>query len=251
MSDDAHLTTLQYIVFSEDDACLLDVAKNWPMFEVSSDWQYCQNFDLIACLSAGNVRLHLPKLPQFSAIHIDFNVTRANFGKDPLLKALGKHKNSVIDLTAGWGGDALHIASQGSFVTAIEQHAFLALLLSYAHNQICDANLKNRLQFVRSSALSYMHTDCPENVDVVYLDPMYPDKKKTAATNKKMQILQLLHSHENLHPDNEAELLVKARQIARHRVVVKRPHHAPPIALDRAGYTQSKLLRFDIYKPEH
>src|SRR3546814_12450240 len=62
--------------------------------------------------------------------------------------------------------------------------------------------------------------------DIVHLDPMYPHRDKQALPQKEMQILRELTGSD---PDADT-LLRPALAIARRRVVVKRPSHAPFLA---------------------
>ncbi|MGI9311841.1 MAG: class I SAM-dependent methyltransferase, partial [bacterium] len=49
--------------------------------------------------------------------------------------------------------------------------------------------------------------------------------------------------------DDSLPLFEQAMSRAIMRVVVKRPHRAPPLAPGKVGETIGKLVRFDIYKP--
>ncbi|MDP2105284.1 MAG: class I SAM-dependent methyltransferase, partial [Desulfobulbaceae bacterium] len=80
--------------------------------------------------------------------------------------------------------------------------------------------------------------------EVVYLDPMYPHRTKSALVKKEMRILRLLVGDD---PD-APKLLAAALACARERVVVKRPIKAEPIT----GPTPSMAIigktgRFDVY----
>ena len=80
--------------------------------------------------------------------------------------------------------------------------------------------------------------------DAVYLDPMFPHKKKSALVKKEMRLFQQL-----LGSDDDADhLLQSALDLATKRVVVKRPQYAPYLA-DHAPSMQinSKKYRFDVY----
>jgi 16S rRNA (guanine1516-N2)-methyltransferase len=82
---------------------------------------------------------------------------------------------------------------------------------------------------------------CPA---VVYLDPMYPYREKSAKVKKEMQLLQRLLGGD---PDS-AELLEAARKVARNRVVVKRPAKAEPLGgLKPSLAIHSPNTRYDIY----
>lgn len=79
---------------------------------------------------------------------------------------------------------------------------------------------------------------------VVYLDPMFPHKQKSALVKKEMRVFQSL-----VGPDLDADgLLEPARLLATKRVVVKRPDYAPPLAnVATPNAVVTKGHRFDIY----
>jgi 16S rRNA (guanine1516-N2)-methyltransferase len=80
--------------------------------------------------------------------------------------------------------------------------------------------------------------------DAIYLDPMFPHKKKSALVKKEMRLFQHL-----LGPDDDADrLLEPAIQLAQKRVVVKRPDYAPFLADKKPSMQiKSKKHRFDVY----
>ncbi|MDN6229046.1 MAG: class I SAM-dependent methyltransferase, partial [Enterobacterales bacterium] len=82
--------------------------------------------------------------------------------------------------------------------------------------------------------------------EVVYLDPMYPHKQKSALVKKEMRVFQSL-----VGADLDADaLLAPARALATKRIVVKRPDYAPPLAdVPAHAVTTTKNHRFDIYTP--
>ena len=88
------------------------------------------------------------------------------------------------------------------------------------------------------------HMDTETRPDVIYIDPMYPQRKKSALVKKDMQILQRL-----LGKDQDAEkLLDTALQCAAERVVEKRPVHASPVGNVKPDTSiSSKKTRYDIY----
>jgi 16S rRNA (guanine1516-N2)-methyltransferase len=80
----------------------------------------------------------------------------------------------------------------------------------------------------------------------IYLDPMFPPKrKKSAAVRKEMSLLRKLGIDE----DGASDLLAVACQRATYRVVVKRPIDAPPLADGVITAYTGKLVRFDVYRP--
>jgi 16S rRNA (guanine1516-N2)-methyltransferase len=80
--------------------------------------------------------------------------------------------------------------------------------------------------------------------DCIYLDPMFPPKrKKSALARKSMMILRDL-----LGDDQDKELLfATALTVAGKRVVVKSPDYAEPLGGKPNECFQGKLLRYDVY----
>lgn len=211
------------------------------------------------------------KLGLFSAfsgpVSIDFTggkkQHRRQFGGgkgQPLARAIGLgtyDAPSVLDATAGMGGDAFVFATLGCQITMVERSPIVAALLEDALNRArqpvenADNESENqelkeiiqRLTLVNADAADYLLTQQPE-VDVIYLDPMYPEKKKSASAKKEMKVLQHL-----LGPDLDSErLLDAALHTARFRVVVKRPAKAPTIAgIQPTSEISSPNTRYDLY----
>ena len=80
--------------------------------------------------------------------------------------------------------------------------------------------------------------------DVVYVDPMFPLRKKSAKVKKAMQAF---HAIVGTDPDAD-DLLANALKVARYRVVVKRPTGAGFLAETKPNYSlEGKSTRYDIY----
>lgn len=80
--------------------------------------------------------------------------------------------------------------------------------------------------------------------DVVYLDPMFPHRDKSALVKKEMQLFRPVVGDD---PDASA-LLEAALACARYRVVVKRSRRAPAIEGVAPGLTlEGKSSRYDVY----
>lgn len=80
--------------------------------------------------------------------------------------------------------------------------------------------------------------------DVVYLDPMFPERNKSADVKKEMQAFHRLVGRD----EDAGELLALARSVARYRVVVKRPRKAPDLAgVVPSHRIEGKSSRFDVY----
>lgn len=196
--------------------------------------------------------------PNTGPVSIDFITGKKNHRRQfgggkgqPLARAvLAAEQPKIVDATAGMGGDAFVFASLGCQVTMIERSPIIAALLQDALNRAQQNDtpkeiqkIVNRLSLINEDAAQYLTIQAP-SCDVVYLDPMYPEKKKKAATKKEMQALQHL-----VGPDTDSEnLLSAALRVAQKRVVVKRPKNAPTLmGIQPNASIQSPNTRYDIY----
>ncbi len=154
----------------------------------------------------------------------------------------GETPTTVLDLTAGLGRDGMLLAAIGCRVTLVERHPLVALLLEDALARAARELdwVRERVRLIPADAL-----DCElQPADVVYLDPMFPPRSKQALVKKEMQLF-----HRLVGRDEDAEALFeRGRQLALHRLVVKRPRKAPPLAGMRpAGRIEGKTTRYDLY----
>ena len=95
-----------------------------------------------------------------------------------------------------------------------------------------------------NSKLHIEHADTKTAPDVIYIDPMYPERKKSALVKKDMQILHKLIGNSQ----DDVELLGTALGYATQRVVVKRPIQAEPVSGIKPDVNiSSKKTRYDIY----
>ena len=178
---------------------------------------------------------------------------RQNQAHSPLLKAVGLKKwpgLQIIDATAGLGRDAFMLAEQGCRVQMIEQspivHALLQDGLQRAMQHPETRAIAQRMGLTRADAISYLSNLQPEAYpQVVYLDPMYPHRDKSALSKKDMQLLQQLLGADR----NGQTLLQQARRRCRQRVVVKRPARAGALAGTPAFHCASRNTRYDVYLP--
>lgn len=168
--------------------------------------------------------------------------------KQLLARAIGLNKIpdlTVLDATAGLGRDGYTLAALGATVTMAERHPQIAALLADAHRRaLLDARsalIANRISILSGNAVSAMR---PHTFDVVYLDPMYPHRGKTALPQKEMQIFRDLTAGD---PDADV-LLSPALACARRRVVVKRPAKAPWLAGQKPALEmKGSQARYDVY----
>ena len=227
---------------------------------------------------------HQLKKPKIESIHVDSVNGKANHrrlhgggkGQD-IAKAIGLHKvkdPTVLDLTAGMGGDAFVLATLGADVTMIERNPVTHALLKDALNRatlVADNDLQNimsRLKLKNEDALLSLKNLDDDNLDddnldddnldadnlesknlpnVIYIDPMFPTRSKSAQVKKEMQFF-----HDIVGSDDDSEkLLLRALSLAKNRIVVKRPRLADKLtevvqpAFDIVG----KSTRYDVYLP--
>ena len=173
-----------------------------------------------------------------------------------IAKAIGLNKfdnPTVIDASAGLARDAYVLATLGCQVTLIEQSPILYYMLKDGIERallVGDVNqpIHNFTNLVYANTQLYLeHMDPDSKPDVIYFDPMYPERKKSALVKKDMQILHKLIGA----TEDASELLEVALRYAKRRVVVKRPIHAEPLLGKKPTMAiTSKKTRFDVYVVE-
>lgn len=176
-------------------------------------------------------------------------------GQD-IAKAIGLHKiknPTVFDLTAGMGADAFVLATLGCQITMVERNVVVHALLKDALDRASissDNELQEilaRLTLLNESASDILDTLDSHNKlpDVIYLDPMFPEKTKSAQVKKEMQFF-----HDIVGADIDSEkLFLKSLDKAKKRIVVKRPRLAESISkhIEPNFVITGKSTRYDIY----
>lgn len=169
-----------------------------------------------------------------------------------LIRALGRRRAGglhVVDATAGLGRDSMVLAGAGCQVTAMECSAVVHALLADGLRRARESDDP----LIRDCAgrIELRHTDSVRELprigdaDVVFLDPMFPPRRKSARVKKEMFILQQLPPGGG---SSGNALLAMARTQAHKRVVVKRPRLAEPLAGQAPPRQLSgRSSRFDIY----
>lgn len=201
-----------------------------------------------------------------------------------LLKATKLTENSVIiDATAGFGHDSLILASTGAQVIMLEQQPVMALLLLAEQQRMSQQpnwqKLIARLHILNTDALSYFSdfssrresralnsidfVTTATDIDVVYLDPMFPiDSYESSKTGKGAKVGKHMQAlHHLAHPPTfiEEETLLKSAlemvstnpntsNNTKGRVIVKRPSQAAFFALQSPDESwHNEAVRFDGY----
>lgn len=187
-------------------------------------------------------------------VYVDFGRDRKRTRKGPelLLQALPRgtagEKMIVWDVCAGWGRDALVMASAGYGVLMVERNAVMNLLLEDGLRRKQDDDLDLTLQHGDAAdILSVFEGPAP---DVIYMDPMFPPSRNSALVKKDLQIL---HSLVGVATDEDAakdsQLLDLSLKTANQRVIVKRPAQGEvlPCRLSPSFKVMGSKSRWDVY----
>lgn len=207
-------------------------------------------------LLADQEGLALAKVGAKGVVRVDFVHGTAQhrrlYGGGELLGKAVNHSSQprVWDGTGGLGRDAFVLASLGLSVTVSERHPVVAALLAdglrRAGEDAAVAPIAGRIAFCQGEMQTLLPGQDPP--EVVYLDPMYPQRQKSAAVKKEMAYFHELVGVAAATDD--ALLLQTARRHATKRVVVKRPQGGAVLAgVTPAFQYQGKSTRFDVYLP--
>ncbi len=219
-----------------------------------------RQYEFLLIYSANGLTLKHTGKNRFGPLTVDFTshamTYRIKYGggrSQALGRAAGLKKGwqpTVIDATAGLGRDGFILAWLGSHVHMLERSPILAALLDDALQRAAQSEqaaeiVKKRLRFTQADSMDFLQKLQPENYpDVVYLDPMYPERTKSSLVKKEMRILRAVAGDD----EDAAELLAIGLGCARNRVVVKRPRLAPPLgSMTPSHQISGKTSRFDVY----
>ncbi len=171
----------------------------------------------------------------------------------PLARAIGLKGGatpSVLDATAGLGRDAFVLACLGCKVHLLERSPIACALLQdglkrAGNDPEIGAMVRERMTLSIGDALAFMlQISELARPEVIYLDPMYPPRSKSAMVKKEMRVFHALIGKD----EDAPALLETALKCARKRVVVKRPRLADAIAGPKPSMTiEGKNTRFDVY----
>ncbi len=166
--------------------------------------------------------------------------------KNLFAQAVGKKTQTIVDATTGWAQDALALFRMGYRVQCLERSQVMAELIDDGLQRLAQKDwvLRRQLevpQLIRGDAIELLQRLPP--VDCIYLDPMFPPKRKKSALAKKAMVIL----HEILGDDLDRERLFEAAMSAAgRRLVVKSPDYAEPFARPDQSF-KGKLLRYDVY----
>jgi 16S rRNA (guanine1516-N2)-methyltransferase len=168
---------------------------------------------------------------------------RLRGAKSGLARACGVEPGlRVLDAMAGFGVDGLVLASLGCRVHMVERSPVVFTLLEdlvgrWAHEHgVPSPDIELGDGAVRFEAPRW---------DVIYLDPMFAARTKTALPNKRLQYLsELLAEHDQT---IDAQLIERARHAAVRRVVLKR-RPSDSLLVTPDWQIVGKTVRFDVYR---
>lgn len=211
-------------------------------------------------LYAGSDGISLCRAGEKGRVQVDFAsgaalYRRTKGGGELIAKAVNHTgKPTVWDATGGLGRDSFVLASLGLTVHTFEQHPAVACLLqdglarALQHPDTAETARRITLHFGNAVMLMPQKAQEIGRPDVVYLDPMYPQRQKSAAVKKEMAYFHDLVGT----AQDESALLRTARALAKKRIVVKRPRLGGFLNGEKPAYQYSgKSTRFDVYVPDN
>ena len=217
-------------------------------------------FTALLLVSPDTLALRAPGRAAPNPVAVDFGAGamrhRRRGGQNELLgRAVGVGKKvplRVLDATAGLGRDSFVLADLGCDVTLAEREPVVAALLrsglrrAQGSDELWLRAVAGRMTLVEGDARQ-LGAEVLQSHDVIYLDPMFPPRDKSAAVKKEMALFQILFSHAAA-GDDAAALLAWALQAPVARIVVKRPLKAAPLNGRPPSHTiRGKAVRYDVY----
>lgn len=175
-------------------------------------------------------------------------ITEGRLSHEMLVKIAKTEKENptAIDATAGMGEDSFLLAAAGYKVTMFERNPVVAALLKDAlrrakkHPILKQA--AERIKVIEGDSTELMPLQ--NKVDLIYLDPMFPERKKSGLVNKKLQLIQQLEQPCSA----EEELLNAAFLSCPEKIVIKRPLKGGDLAGRKPQYSiKGKAIRYDCF----
>src|SRR5574344_2288511 len=246
------------------------IANNSPLYEQALKAKsalekaiasFKSDLDIVVKVS-DEVQLEFESKTLGSNFQIDFTKDKlawrlAHGGKnsEPVCKAvIGKLENPIVfDATAGLGRESLILQSAGAQVYMFERNPIIWLLLNSAINKAQNekafvSTLKHGLPVLTQLGSIKTQLEKGNTIpapDVIYYDPMFPSRTKSALVKKDMRVF-----HELIGADEDTlEYANYLCTVAKHHVVVKRPSNEEPLNLNirRSSFVDGKACRFDCY----
>ena len=175
-------------------------------------------------------------------------VTKGRLHHEMLVK-LAKTKTEhpvAVDAAAGMGEDSFLLAAAGYEVYLFEQDAVIAALLRDALYRAGEDDrlrgIVGRMHLTEGNSIELM-LQLGITPEIVYLDPMFPPRKKSGLIHKKLQLIQKLEQP----CADERELFDAAAAMHPKKIIIKRPLNGAPLADRKPSYTvKGKAIRYDV-----
>ena len=193
-----------------------------------------------------------PIMVSFTGPTMEYRLKHGGGRSQALARAIGLKKGwkpTVIDATAGLGRDGFIMAHLGCHVHMLERSPILAVMLEdgleRAKQAAQTAEIVSRIRFSQADSKEFLQKlKQQDRPDVIYLDPMYPERTKSSLVKKEMRILRGVAGDDQ----DAGKLLDIALHCAGNRVVVKRPRLAPTLGDTVPSHAiTGKTSRFDVY----
>lgn len=218
----------------------------------------------LVVFAADGASLALPHMGKMKPLHLDFELLsyrqrllRGGRSKEPVARAVMQglqprqgERLAVFDATAGLGRESMILAHAGAQVYAFERQLPIWMILCDALNRAARSRFfpfplpqLQPLGTIKDYATYGLMAP-----DVIYYDPMFPERDSSAQVKKEMVLFKQLIGADQ----DSLDFLATAVGIATQRVVVKRPHDAEPLALleqgiERSHFIDGGMCRFDCY----
>lgn len=254
------LAVLAAATADDADAAKLAQRLGLPLLATGTKPVDCSTADTLLIVDDGTLSLQRTGRGAPGPVAVDFGSSgmrhRRNSGAREMLgKAVGlgdKALLRVIDATAGLGTDAFVLADMGCQVLLCERDLVIAQLLRSGLRAAAVSGDPWLTGVVQRMCLCPMDArECGreqlEGRHVIYLDPMFPPRRKSAAVKKEMALFQSLLER-TIDPQDADALLLWALRQDTARVVVKRPARAPVLAARKPSHCiRGKSVRYDVY----
>jgi 16S rRNA (guanine1516-N2)-methyltransferase len=236
-----------------EEAARLAAQLGLPVVELQEPHD---DLDFVLTVTPEGLELREGEAPLTKGVRVDFRSVDVRRGspnlskKQPLPRALGRDTRRVVDATAGLGHDAFLLAAMGYEVTAVERSPIVAALLEDGVRRAREEPalreaIDDRLEVINADAFAYLRT-LKEPPDAIYLDPMFPPRRKASAiARKSIRVVRALVGED---PD-AAQLLQAALASGARRVVLKRPDEAPESLGKPALTFPGRLVRYEVFFP--
>ena len=207
-----------------------------------------------------------PLLLDFELLSYRQRLLRGGRQKEPVARAVmnGLEDGALVfDATAGLGRESMILAHAGAKVVSFERQLPIWIILNDALKRAQGSRffpftlpVLSPIGTIKDYSLALVGTDNHSltlandlnnaRPEVIYYDPMFPERENSAQVKKDMFVFQQVIGEDK----DIIEFLELALELAVKRVVLKRPSYAPPLAvagLERSYFVDGGQCRFDCY----